>query len=62
MSAHVEFINPYKPSYLFVGHRQTAHTQMRGRRTRQGLHCIGPFHLITVGKSFVLNGLNKLEK
>ena len=28
-------LNTYKPSVLFVGHRQTAQTQIRRRRTRR---------------------------
>ena len=36
--------NPYKPSVLFVGRRQTAQTQIRRRvqnaASYQGLHCL----------------------
>ena len=28
-------LNPFKPSVLFVGHRQTVHTQIRRHRTRR---------------------------
>ena len=40
----LELIFPYKPSVLFVGHRQTVQTMIRRRRTRrlsdQGLYCL----------------------
>ena len=32
-------LNPFKPSVLFVGHRQTVQTQIRVY-TDQGLHCL----------------------
>ena len=36
------FVKPYKPSVLFVGVRQTMHTQIRRRRMRRliGLYCL----------------------
>ena len=30
---HMNYLNPYKPSVLFVGHRQTEQTQIRRRRS-----------------------------
>ena len=34
-TCHVVYqINPYKPSVLFVGHRQTVQNQIRRRKTR----------------------------
>ena len=37
----VWYINPYKPSFLFVGHRQTVQTQIRhSAASDQGLHCL----------------------
>ena len=33
--AHSLYINPYKPSVLFIGHRQTVQTQIRHHRTRR---------------------------
>ena len=32
---YLNLVNPYKPSVLFVGHRQSAKTQIRRRLTRR---------------------------
>ena len=55
MSQYVEFdlgINPYKPSVLFVGHRQTVQTLIKG-------HILGP--LIWVSTVCSQNVLLKFE-
>ena len=37
---NVDKLNPYKHSALFLGPRQTVQTQIRRRRTDQGLHSL----------------------
>ena len=50
-------LNPYKPSVLFVGHRQTVQNQMRRRKMR----CLIRF-LSTICLQNKYKNLNKKEK
>ena len=51
-SVYVTLFNPYKPSVLFMGHRETEKTQIRRRRTRR---------LIRVSTVYLQNILLKIE-
>ena len=52
------FVNPYKPSILLVGHRQTMQNQIRCSLSDQVLHCLkteGIIHLIVhKGLKFII--------
>ena len=50
-------INPYKPSFLFVGHRPSVQNQIRRRKTRRLIW----FSTVCLQKFFLKN-LNKNEK
>ena len=52
VAASKEIFNPYKPSVIFVGHRQTVQTQFRRRRTQ---------HLIRVSTVCLQTVLLKFE-